>query len=82
MLCGGMACGHKPPTQESVAAEFRQAHPDLLEVNVRLDDGDSQAAYFDIHYKRPGDPTPHVDHWTYERQPKGPWKLKSTRNLK
>jgi hypothetical protein len=71
LLCG---CS-MPPPNSSIRAEFLADFPTYTVIEVFVGEGDGAAAYYHIHYQRPGDPVKHETVRQYLKQNDGSWKF-------
>jgi len=72
MLLGGCSM---PPANNIIRAEFLDDFPSYTVLDVFVGEGDGSAAYYHIHYQRPGDPAKHETVRQYLRQDDGSWKF-------
>jgi hypothetical protein len=69
LVCAGCS----PGLDSQVRAEFRQAHPTAIVLDVAASEGDDSTVYYHIRFRLPGDTTVRVDEWQYVKRPGRRW---------
>jgi hypothetical protein len=65
-VAGGLlqsGCGF--PDDHEVREAFVRDHPGFEVLSVGVGEGDGSAAYYQIRYRRPGEPTVRAEEWLY-----------------
>jgi hypothetical protein len=75
MLAALLLCGCGVPSHDTVRADFLREHPGFEVTDLFPGEGDSDAVYFHIRHKKPGDSKQYEVVWLYVSDGDKPWKV-------